>query len=153
MAYRLSAITIRIDNLENHKKEMQEIWRDITSGKLPVLFDSEHKFQKGISPIYQYSNYSKNGYDLSIMGVESIFFKRLDIEINKGSYKAYDFSDKKGNLEICSKKAWEQVDDDYKKGIIERAFCYDYESNVPPEYTKDGKAHCYLYISVKKQQI
>ena len=34
-------------------------------------------------------------------------------------------------------------------GLIERAYICDYESNVPPEYTKDGKAHCYLYISVK----
>ena len=52
---------------------------------------------------------------------------------------------------MCSQKAWEQVNNDCQIGVIERANERDYESNVPPEYTKDGKAHCYLYISVKKK--
>ncbi len=30
-----------------------------------------------------------------------------------------------------------------------RAFSSDYESSVPVEYTKDGKAHCFLYIAVQ----
>ncbi|MCH4239532.1 MAG: AraC family transcriptional regulator, partial [Oscillospiraceae bacterium] len=37
-----------------------------------------------------------------------------------------------------------------KSGNIRRAFTTDYESSVPAKFTKDGKAHCYLYIAVKK---
>ena len=46
-------------------------------------------------------------------------------------------------------KAWERVWAEQKNGGIVRAFTMDYESSVPAEYTKDGKAHCYLYIAVR----
>ena len=29
------------------------------------------------------------------------------------------------------------------------AFTIDYESSVPAEFSKDGKAHCYLYIAIE----
>ena len=149
MSYKLNAITIRANNTNEYKKEMKEIWRDIISGKLPILFDSEHNFQKGISPIYQYNNYSQDGFDLSVMGVVSEFFKQLELEVAEGFYKKYEFSDTEGNIELCSQRAWEQVSADCISGLIERTYICDYESNVPSEYTKDGKAHCYLYVSVK----
>lgn len=149
MSYRLNAITIRVTDIMEYKKEMQEIWRDITNGNLPILFDSEHNFQKGVSPIYQYSNYSQNDFDLSVMGVTSEFFKQLELKVTEGFYKKYEFSDINGDMELCSQRAWEQVSTDCISGLIKRTYICDYESNVPPEYTKDGKAHCYLYISVK----
>ena len=65
MSYRLNAVTIHVNSAKEYKREMKEIWRDITNGKLPILFDSEHNFQQGISPIYQYSNYAQNDFDLS----------------------------------------------------------------------------------------
>ena len=148
MSYRLNAITIHVNSAKEYKREMKEIWRDITNGKLPILFDSEHNFQQGISPIYQYSNYAQNDFDLSVMGVASEFFKQMELKVIEGFYKKYDFSDTNGDMELCSQKAWEQVKADCISGLIERAYICDYESNVPPEYTKDGKAHCYLYISV-----
>ncbi len=33
--------------------------------------------------------------------------------------------------------------------LLKRAFTIDYESAVPAEYTKEGKAHCYLYIAIR----
>ena len=48
MSYRLNAITIHVNSAKEYKGEMKEIWRDITNGKLPILFDSEHNFQQGI---------------------------------------------------------------------------------------------------------
>jgi len=149
MSYRLNAITIRVTNITEYKRKMQEIWRDITNGKLPILFDSEHNFQKGVSPIYQYNNYSQNDFDLSVMGVTSEFFEQLELKVTEGFYKKYDFSDINGDMELCSQRVWEQVSADCISGLIKRAYTCDYESNVPPEYTKAGKAHCYLYISVK----
>jgi ABC-type glycerol-3-phosphate transport system substrate-binding protein len=45
----------------------------------------------------------------------------------------------------------EEVDTDYIQSELDtvaESFTEDYESTVPAEYTKDGKAHCYLYIAV-----
>ncbi len=39
MSYRLNAITIHVNSAKEYKGEMKEIWRDITNGKLPILFD------------------------------------------------------------------------------------------------------------------
>ncbi len=66
-----------------------------------------------------------------------------------GQFKKYDISDAGGDLKFCTQKAWEKVWSDTKNGEIKRSFTQDYKSSVPAEYTKDGKAHCYLYISVE----
>jgi len=93
MAYKLKKITIRTDNSKEGIKNIENIWKDIVSGKLPILFDSEHVFQQGISPVSKYSNYSsdENGdYDLTIMAVTANFFQKMDAEVSKGYYKKYD---------------------------------------------------------------
>lgn len=152
MAYKLNEVTIRINNTVEGIKKIEEMWCDITSGKLPILFDSEHNFQQGISPVSRYSNYEndENGdYDLSIMGVTADFFNQIEIEVRKGFYKKYDVCDDNGDIGACTKKAWEKVWNEQKNGDIKRAFTKDYESSVPAEYTKDGKVHCYLYISIQ----
>ena len=140
MAYILKEVTIRTNNTEKGISQISELWKDISAGKLPVLFDSEHNFVEGISPISKYSNYEngeKGDYDISIV-------------VENGLYKKYEAIDDNGNIELCTKKAWKKVWDDTDTGTLKRAFTIDYESSVPAEYTKDGKAHCYLYISVKK---
>ena len=39
---------------------------------------------------------------------------------------------------------------DTHSGVFKKElFTVDYESSVPKEFSKDGKAHCYLYIAVK----
>lgn len=152
MAYVLNEITFRTNNTADGMKQISEVWRDITSGKLPILFDSEHNFRQGISPVSRYSNYSTDetgDYDISILGVTADFFAEMECKTAAGIYKKYDITDDDGNLEVCTKKAWEKVWADSNSGEIKRRFICDYESSVPAEYTKDGKAHCYLYISVE----
>lgn len=153
MAYRLSGITIRTNNTVEGMKKIEEIWCDITSGKLPILFDSEHRFQQGISPVSMYHNYAADetgDYDLSVIGVSPDFFGQMEAEVGKGLYKKYDVADESGNIGICTKKAWEKVWEEQASGQIKRVFTKDYESSVPAEYTKDNKAHCFLYIAVKQ---
>ncbi|AOR25111.1 hypothetical protein [Clostridium taeniosporum] len=152
MAYKLKEVTIRTNNSEEGTKMISEIWRDITSGKLPLLFDSENIFQQGISPVSKYSNYSSDesqDYDLTIMAVTSDFFEKMEAAVSTGLYKKYVEKDENGEIGICARKAWEKVWSEQKLGNIKRAFNEDYESTVPSEYTKDGKAHCYLYISIQ----
>lgn len=153
MAYKLNEVTIRTNNSKEGMKKIGELWSDIMSGKLPILFDSEHNFLQGIFPVSKYSNYEadENGdYDLSILGVTAEFFQQMDKKVSDGIFKKYDVSDDSGDVTQCTKKAWEEVWQEQKDGKIQRTFTQDYESSVPPEYTKDGKAHCYLYIAVKK---
>lgn len=152
MAYRVTGVSIQVKNDEEGIKEISMLWEDILSGKIPLLYDSEKNFIKGISPVSEYSDYEsdENGlYNLTIMGVKSDFFTNLEEKVSKGDYKKYDISEDSGNLELCTKKAWTQVWQDSKDKVINRAFTKDYESTVPAEFTKDGKAHCYLYIAVK----
>ena len=152
MAYALKEITIRTNNTQDGMKKIAELWSDVASGKLPILFDSEHNFRKGISPVSRYSNYSGDetgDYDLGIMGVTAEFFAEMESKIANGEFKKYEFSDDNGDVAYCTQKAWEKVWNDSKSGLIKRSFSCDYESSVPAEYTKDKKAHCYLYVSVK----
>ena len=152
MTYRLKEITIRTNNSEEGIGKIVELWKDIQSGKLAILFDSDGVFCENVSPVSKYSNYSsdENGdYDFSIIAVGRDFFQEMDAEVEKGTYVKFDGSDDDGELAVCSTHAWEKVWKAQTDGKINRAFSVDYESNVPAQYTKDGKAHCYLYIAVK----
>lgn len=152
MAYKLKDITIRTNNSDEGIKMIDELWGDIVSGKLPLLFDSEHILQKDASPISKYSNYSsdeRGDYDLTIMNVTPDFFEKMEMKVRTDLYKKYDERDEDGKIDVCAKKAWEKVWSEQKLGDIKRAFSEDYEITVPSEYAKDGNAHCYLYISVQ----
>lgn len=149
MAYVLQSLTIRTNNSNEGMQKIDAIWQDIASGKLPILFDSDHAFQQGISAVSKYSAYAGDeagDYDLSILGVRADFFRQLENEVSAGRYKKY--IETGDNLAHCAKTAWQMVWDEQKSGVIQRAYTEDYESTVPAEYTKDGKCHCYLYIAV-----
>lgn len=152
MAYRLKEVTIRTDNSKEGMACIEELWSDITSGRLPLLFDSGHTFQSGISPVSRYSNYAGDEtgkYDLTVMAVASGFFLEMDKKVEMGLYRKYDEADENGHMGNCTKKAWTKVWEQQREGLIKRTFTEDYESTVPGAYTKDGKAHCYLYIAVE----
>lgn len=154
MAYALQSVTIRTNNTPDGIRKITEIWQDVTSGKLPILFDSEHNFQTGISPVSCYSNYAadENGdYDLSILGVMPDFFSQMEDKVCQGLYKKYDITLPGATLETCTQKAWETVWNEQANAQINRAFTQDFESSVPAKYTKDQQPHCYLYIAVKQE--
>lgn len=46
MSYLLKEITIRTNNTVEGMEKIEEVWKDINSGKLPLLFDSEGLFHK-----------------------------------------------------------------------------------------------------------
>lgn len=151
MAYKFNKVVIRTNNSPEGIAKTAELWGNIVTGKIPLLFDSEHNFLAGISPISCYSNYEsdeKGDFNLSILGVTSDFFGVLEKETAQGKYKKYEEIGE--SLPECAEKAWAKVWADQNSGVINRAFTADYESTVPAEYTKDGKPHCYLYIAVVK---
>lgn len=150
MAYTLKNITIRTDNSKAGMDKINELWKDIVSGKIPLMFDSEGQFLQGLSPISAYTNYESNetgAYDLRVFTVTADFFAAMDQKAQGGSYKKYDFDG--ADISEAASKAWAKVWEDSQAQVISRAFTEDYESTVPAEYTKDGQAHCYLYIALK----
>jgi len=150
MAYLLKEIAIHTTNSEDGMSKINEVWHDIVSGKLPLMFDSNGTFQQGLSPISKYANYESDetgAYDLTIFTATADFFAQMQGRVQTGEYRAYDFAG--SSIQEAANKAWAQVWEEKRTGKLCRAFTADYESTVPGEYTKDGKAHCYLYIAVK----
>ena len=141
MAYTLKAVTIRTNNSEEGIRKIGELWGDVLTGKLSLLAD-------GVVPISQYSNYEsdeKGDYDISIVGVEHNFFEDIEKEVEKGLYKKYEAVDENGNVEMCIKKAWENVWNDTHSGVLKRAFTVDFESSVPKNFQKMER-HIVIYI-------
>ena len=129
--------------------KVNELWQDILSGKIPLMYDSEHRFREGCSPVSVYRHYESDetgAFDLAIMAVQADFFADMEQEVARGLRRKYDCVGE--TLQEAADAAWSQVWNDQKSGAIHRAFTVDYESTVPPAYTKDGRAHCYLYIAL-----
>lgn len=150
MSYALRSVSLRTDNSEAGMARIEEVWRDVLSGKLPLLFDNEGNPLQGLSPISRYSGYESDEagtYDLTILVVKADFFAQMEQKVAAGAYKKYDCAGADSFEAV--RKAWSQVWDDAAAGTIERAFTEDYESTVPAQYTKDSCDHCYLYISTR----
>ena len=148
MRSRRPAVTVRADNSPRGLAAIGRLWEDVQSGKLPLLFDSQGVFQPGLSPVSRYGNYENDqtgAYDLTILTVTADFFAQMEEKAAKGLYRKFEAAGE--DLNACAQAAWEQV---WGDPSLKRAFAQDYESTVPAEYAKDGKCHCYLYISVKE---
>ncbi len=150
MAYSFKSVTIRTDNSESGMAKINELWADILQGKVPLDFIQNGLPVKGLSPVSAYSDYEsdeKGKYNLTIMSVSVDFFAEMEKAVAQGKFIKIDENGE--TISDCANKAWSKVWELTASGKINRAFTVDYESTVPAEYTKDGKAHCYLYIGVK----
>ncbi|MCI8475721.1 MAG: AraC family transcriptional regulator [Clostridia bacterium] len=150
MSYSLKSVTIRTDNSESGMAKINELWADIMTGKIPLDFIKNGVPVKGLSPISSYSDYEsdeKGKYNLSVMTVTVDFFAKMESLVAQGKYIKIDETGE--TITDCANNAWSKVWQLTASGEIKRAFTIDYESTVPAEYTKDGKAHCYLYIAIK----
>ncbi len=150
MAYSFKSVTIRTDNSESGMARISELWADIMTGKIPLDFMENGVPVKGLSPISVYGDYEsdeKGKYNLSVMTVTADFFAKMEDCVAQGKYVKIDESGE--TIAECANKAWSKVWQLTASGEMKRAFTTDYESTVPAEYTKDGKAHCYLYIAAK----
>ena len=97
MAYRLEAITLCTRGPVN-TSAMRELWGDIEQGKLPILFDSEHNFAVGVSPVLKYSDYSvddKSKFTLSILVFQN------DIPLIWNKFNVSEQSKYKDSSELC----------------------------------------------------
>ena len=129
MTYRLDRVTIRLKNDAEGMGKISELFEDIVSGDIPLLFNSDKELIEGIAPVSEYSNYESGEYDLSVIAVEKEFFKTLEKEVLKGKFIKYDVSG--DDVLTCAQNAWKEVWQDQRNGKIKRSFKRDYESTVP----------------------
>ena len=57
MTYRLNKVTIRLKNDAEGIAKISDLFSDIVSGDIPLLFNSDKEFIEGIAPVSVYSNY------------------------------------------------------------------------------------------------
>lgn len=150
MEYRLESVSIKTNNSLEGIQKIDTLWQDILNGNLPLLCDSKGHFQKEILPIAKYHHYEQDElgkYELTIIGVTNDFLQAIEKQVQEGTYIKIDECGE--NLSECTKKAWQIVWALQQNKKINRSFLEDFEYSLPNSYTKDGKAHCYLYISLK----
>ncbi len=150
MAYSFKSVTIRTDNSDSGMAKINELWADIMQGIVPLEFIKKGVHVKRLNTKSSYSDYEsdeKGKYNLSIMSVTVDFFMKMEELVAQGKYFKIDESGE--TITDCANKAWSKVWQLTAKGELKRSFTIDYESTVPAEYTKDGKAYCYLYIAVR----
>lgn len=52
-------------------------------------------------------------------------------------------------IESCARKVWARVWEDKKNNNLDRAYKEDYQLDILPIFSQDGKYHSVLYISIK----
>lgn len=139
MSYRLREVTLEDGG------DVDALWRDISSGRLPLLFDSNGQLQKGLSPVTRYAHGADGGETVSVLAVTAEFFQHLNEETEQGRFRRYTARDEGGDLKASARAAWALV---HRDGLRSKRNAADYESNIPPAWTKDGAAHTYLYIAL-----
>ena len=90
MTYFLEQVTICTNNTDEGIQQLSELWQDILSGKLPLLFDSEHNPRPDIIPLVEYCNYENGAeadYDMSILAVTTKFIEQLEQQTACGFLK------------------------------------------------------------------
>ena len=152
MPYELAQLEIKTNDSQQKK-----LWKDISSGIIPILLNSLGKLHDSIFLVCKYDKRDKQGnYHLNISNVNSTFnsdhFKDIEKKIKNGKYKKYGgenglIIDEK-NVNSFLSLAWEEVWKEQKDGKLNRAYSTDYVKIIPCEISEDRKEHCYLYIAV-----
>ena len=45
MSYTLKEVTVRTNNTQEGIERIEQLWQDVNTGRLPIIFDSENNFQ------------------------------------------------------------------------------------------------------------
>ena len=147
MSYQLDAVTFQADMGPEGMAKTAEIWGDIGSGKLPLMFASDGTFNPALMPVTEYTDYetvqSGGPITVTIRMVSPEYLKNLEA---RGGFRRYETESAAGSIEECSLAAWEQAQRDMAAGSLNIDYSFAVESTVPAQYAPDGKAHCTLLV-------
>lgn len=152
MGYSINSVSIRTDNSLAGITKVAELWKDIGTGRIPLMMDTEGQVLQ-IVPVAIYSEYENGAageYTLTVSAEDVSFFKRMEVLCAEGKYMAYVCTDADKDAVQLTQEAWKQVWADSGSGKIHRAFTADYEISTPKEYSSDGQARAVLYIALEK---
>lgn len=138
---------MRTNNTPEGMEKISQLWGDILSKKISLLPENKNELL-----ISKYSNYEsdENGeYDLTIMRRELKFLLKLDERVKNREFIKYEEID--DNIENCARKVWNRVWEDKKNNKLNRVYIEDYQLDILPIFSQDGKCHSILYISVKEE--
>lgn len=147
MSYILKEVVLRTNNTPEGMEKISQLWGDILSKKISLLPENKNELL-----ISKYSNYEsdENGeYDLTIMRRELKFLLKLDERVKNREFIKYEEID--DNIENCARKVWNRVWEDKKNNKLNRVYIEDYQLDILPIFSQDGKCHSILYISVKEE--
>lgn len=148
MAYQLESITMQADMSPESMAQVTEVWGDIASGRIPLLLNSDGAPAPGAAPVTEYIDYAGvmegRPYTMTIRAVPPEFFAQMNQRAADGEFRLYETAG--ATIPECSAAAWGLAQEDETQGRVKIDYSYALESTVPPEYTKDGQAHCYLYV-------
>lgn len=145
MSYILKEVILRTNNTPEGMEKISQLWEDILSKKISLLPENKNELL-----ISKYSNYEsdENGeYDLSIMRRELKFLSQLEEKVKNREFIKYEEID--NDIESCARKVWSRVWEDKKNNKMDRAYREDYQLDILPIFSQDGKYHSVLYISIK----
>ena len=154
--YKLNKVTFKIfrGNVDDIEEQIHELLNHIIIGQIPMLFDSSGELQKNITlvfeRVYHDESNKKHMFDFSVLAVDSNYRKSMEREAKKGRYKK--FYGEGRTLDSSINNAREEFYKHQKEKNIEYVYSTDYEMVELPELSKDGRAHCYLYIDVKENE-
>lgn len=145
MIYILKEVVLRTNNSPKGMEKISQLWEDILSKKISLLPENKNEFL-----ISKYSNYEsdENGeYDLTIMRRELNFLLQLDERAKNREFIKYE--EMADDIESCARKVWARVWEDKRNDNLDRAYKEDYQLDILPMFSQDGKYHSVLYISIK----
>ena len=136
MSYILKEIVLRTNNTPEGMEKISQLWGDILSKKISLLPENKNELL-----ISKYSNYEsdENGK----------FLLKLDERVKNREFIKYEEID--DNIENCARKVWNRVWEDKKNNKLNRVYIEDYQLDILPIFSQDGKCHSILYISVKEE--
>lgn len=150
MAYRLDSISMQTDMGPESMASVTEVWADIASGKIPLLCDTDGTYVPKLAPVTEYIDFQGvlrgEPYTMVIRTVRPEYFGNLEERVRKGELKKYETVSETGSIPECSAAAWQLAQQDEQAGNVAIDYSWCLESTVPPDFTPDKKAHCYLYI-------
>ena len=154
--YKLNKVTFKIfrGNVDDLEEQIHELLNHIIIGQIPMLFDSSGELQKNITlvfeRVYHDESNKKHMFDFSVLAVDSNYRKSMERKVKKGLYKKFHGEGR--TLDSSIDAAREEFYKHQKEKNIEYVYSTDYEMVELPELSKDGRAHCYLYIDIKENE-
>lgn len=121
MIYILKDVVLRTNNTPKGMEKISQLWGDILSKKISLLPENKNEFL-----ISKYSNYESD---------------------ENGEFIKYE--EIADDIESCARKVWARVWEDKKNNNLDRAYKEDYQLDILPMFSQDGKYHSVLYISIK----